>query len=399
MKHIVAICSAVLLTLVPGSGNAQSWRPASSSMYGERPPPPTEPSIAIPAPVAALPAPKSEPAKPAVWRSKIRRAHISPIGPVQMPSQDVLVMMVRAVLAGVNQANFTENYSVLHSMTTPDLQSRVSAAKLRNAFAGLRKQNLDLSPALVLLPQFTSIPSIDSQGVLKTAGLIPSKPWQIRFAIDYRPVDGFWLIDALSVSAVPAANAVASALPATIAPPTPAPITPSANPATPTGPTTAAIPANLTANSGSPASTVVPKRNVPNARDEISLTTLPSERFVPANTRAPIWPAYFSTSVSDPRHSKLDRNYHAVDERTGRNGRNAYVQVSSQRTEKAAHDALRSLRARYPQLLGQQPSVIKRIDLGSRGVFYRAQIGPLSADQADAQCTNLRSAGVQCLVR
>ena len=64
-------------------------------------------------------------------------------------------MMVRGALAGVNQANFTENYSVLHAMTAPALQARVSAAQFGKAFASLRKQNLDLSPVLVLAPQFT----------------------------------------------------------------------------------------------------------------------------------------------------------------------------------------------------------------------------------------------------
>jgi hypothetical protein len=123
------------------------------------------------------------------------------------------------VLATVNQANFTENYSVLHDMTTPALQARVSAAQFGRAFADLRKQNLDLSPALVLSPQFTAPPSLTPQGVLKLTGSFPSRPLQIDFAIDFRPVDGFWLIDTLSVSAVPAgASAPVAHL---VAPPAP----------------------------------------------------------------------------------------------------------------------------------------------------------------------------------
>ena len=112
-------------------------------------------------------------------------------------------MMVRGALAGVSQANFTENYSVLHGMTTPTLQARVSAAQFGAAFASLRKQKLDLSPILVLLPQFTVAPAVTPQGVLKLVGFFPSRPLQINFDIDYRPMDGFWMIDSLSVSAVP----------------------------------------------------------------------------------------------------------------------------------------------------------------------------------------------------
>ena len=119
-----------------------------------------------------------------------------------MPPPDVLLMMVRGVLAGVNQANFTDNYSVLHAMTTPDLQARVTVTQFGRAFSDLRKQNLDLSPAFVLSPQFTVTPSVTPQGILRLAGNFPSRPLQINFTIDYRPVDGFWLIDALSVSAL-----------------------------------------------------------------------------------------------------------------------------------------------------------------------------------------------------
>ncbi len=180
--------------------------------YPERPPAPTEPSVVIkPAatPPAAAPIP-AVPPKPAVRAPvvphevvrhvKLRRPGRGPSGPVAVPTGDVLVMMVRGTLASVNHANFTGNYSVLHEMTTPALQARVTAAQFGRAFSDLRNQNLDLSPALVLNPQFTSTPSVTPQGALRLAGYFPSKPLQINFAIDYRPVDGFWLVDSLSVS-------------------------------------------------------------------------------------------------------------------------------------------------------------------------------------------------------
>jgi hypothetical protein len=184
--------------------------------YPERPPAPTEPSVVIkPAatPAATMPAAAPMPVVPpkplarapvvpheVVKHVKLRRPGRGPTGPVTVPAADVLVMMVRGTLASVNHANFTENYSVLHEMTTPALQARVTAAQFGRAFADLRKQNLDLSPALVLNPQFTPTPSVTPQGALRLAGYFPSKPLQINFAIDYRPVDGFWLVDGLSVS-------------------------------------------------------------------------------------------------------------------------------------------------------------------------------------------------------
>lgn len=126
-------------------------------------------------------------------------------------------MMVRSALAGVNQANFTENYSVLRGMTTPALQARVDAAQFRRAFDGLRAQNLDLSPVLVLPPHFTTAPSLTPRGALRLVGFVPSRPLQINFAIDYRPIDGTWLIDGISVSTVRVAPLVPEAAPPVIA--------------------------------------------------------------------------------------------------------------------------------------------------------------------------------------
>ncbi len=209
--------------------------------YPERPPAPTEPSVVIkPAATPAAATPAVAPPKPAapapvvphevVRHVKAHRPGKGPTGPVTVPAADVLVVMVRSTLASVNQANFTENYSVLHEMTTPALQARVTAAQLGRAFADLRKQNLDLSPVLVMNPQFTATPSVTPQGALKLIGYFPSKPLQINFAIDYRPVDGFWLVDALSVSAVSAV----SALRADAAAPTVRPVTAAAATRTPT---------------------------------------------------------------------------------------------------------------------------------------------------------------------
>lgn len=215
MKSFILVVSLLALCLGYTPGLAQGLSYASR----ERPAPPTEPSIVVSDKSATAkletPAPK-----PVVRHIVVSRRAKGLAIPVTMPPADVLVVMVRAALAGVNQANFTENYTVLHAMTTPALQARVSAAHFGKAFVNLRKQNLDLSPVLVLLPQFTVTPSLTSQGLLRLTGIFPSRPLQIHFVIDYLPVDGFWLIDAISVAAeqmVAAAPASLDASPAAIA--------------------------------------------------------------------------------------------------------------------------------------------------------------------------------------
>ena len=70
------------------------------------------------------------------------------------------------------------------------------------------------------------------------------------------------------------------------------------------------------------------------------------------------------------------------------------VQVSSQKNEADAQASYRALQGKYPSVLGSQSPVVKRVDLGEKGVYYRALVGPFSsADQATQFCSNLKAAG------
>jgi len=52
------------------------------------------------------------------------------------------------------------------------------------------------------------------------------------------------------------------------------------------------------------------------------------------------------------------------------------VQVSSQKSEADAQASYRALQSKFPTVLGSRPPVIKRADLGDKGVYYRAIVGP-----------------------
>ena len=75
------------------------------------------------------------------------------------------------------------------------------------------------------------------------------------------------------------------------------------------------------------------------------------------------------------------------------------VQLSSQKSEAEAQSSFRSLQAKFPnELSGLQP-IIRRADLGSKGVFYRTLVGPFaSAQEASQFCATYKAAGGQCVV-
>ncbi|HEY1311403.1 MAG TPA: SPOR domain-containing protein [Pseudolabrys sp.] len=77
----------------------------------------------------------------------------------------------------------------------------------------------------------------------------------------------------------------------------------------------------------------------------------------------------------------------------------SYVQVSSQRSEADAQNAFRGLQAKYPTQLGNRQPVIRKVELGDKGTYYRAMIGPLAGNEATELCTGLKAAGGQCLIQ
>jgi len=76
------------------------------------------------------------------------------------------------------------------------------------------------------------------------------------------------------------------------------------------------------------------------------------------------------------------------------------VQVTSQRSAAEAQSAYRALQGKYGSVLGGRSMFVHKVELGAKGTYYRAMVGPF-ASQADAShlCASLKSAGGSCLVQ
>jgi cell division septation protein DedD len=75
------------------------------------------------------------------------------------------------------------------------------------------------------------------------------------------------------------------------------------------------------------------------------------------------------------------------------------VQLSAQRSEADAQAAFRTLQGKYSVLNGRDP-LIRRKDLGERGIFFAAQVGPFGVkSEADQLCETLKTAGGSCFVQ
>ncbi len=84
----------------------------------------------------------------------------------------------------------------------------------------------------------------------------------------------------------------------------------------------------------------------------------------------------------------------------GSGGGSYLVQVSSQRNEADAQASYKALQAKFPTVLGSHAPVIKRADLGEKGTYYRAMVGPFGTPEEASQfCGSLKTAGGQCVVQ
>ncbi len=112
----------------------------------------------------------------------------------------------------------------------------------------------------------------------------------------------------------------------------------------------------------------------------------------PAETAAVPPPARTRTAVAPPPQA-------AAPETASASAGGYLVQLSSQRSEGEAQSSYRALQAKFPNELGSRPPVIRRADLGSKGVYYRTMVGPFrSAQEASQFCASYKAAGGQCVV-
>jgi SPOR domain len=76
------------------------------------------------------------------------------------------------------------------------------------------------------------------------------------------------------------------------------------------------------------------------------------------------------------------------------------VQLASEHSAAAAHASFRALRATFPNQLGGRKPTVRRTDLGAKGIYYRAMVGPFASMQkAAGMCARLKTVGGDCLVQ
>lgn len=121
--------------------------------------------------------------------------------PRAVPDYSGQVMLIKNTVTAVNHGNLTGNYTVLRDLGSERFRQQHTAAALAATFAGLQKQKLDLSPTLVIDPQFSQFLLQDQR--LQLVGHFPTRPLAVRFSLMFQPTSRGWLIDEISLAVAP----------------------------------------------------------------------------------------------------------------------------------------------------------------------------------------------------
>jgi len=151
-----------------------------------------------------------------------------------------------------------------------------------------------------------------------------------------------------------------------------------------------------TGSTAAPAAQRTASAAPPPAQGNAPLSLSPQAATAEASASRPIIPAMPRPPVAAAPATRVAAMPPATEVAAG----SYTVQISSQRSEFEAQASFRSLQAKYPNLLGDQQPIIRRADLGEKGIYFRTMVGPFgSVDEASKFCGSLKSAGAQCVVQ
>jgi hypothetical protein len=97
---------------------------------------------------------------------------------------------------------------------------------------------------------------------------------------------------------------------------------------------------------------------------------------------------------ADPQTSPREA---AANEPNAARGESGFsIQLAASQSESDARATLSRLQRQFPNVLGG--GSIRRANLGSKGVYYRVRVGPLSRDAADKLCSQIKAGGAACIL-
>lgn len=124
---------------------------------------------------------------------------LSPASAVDIPTDDERDVLVRTTLMTFNDANMTNNYSVLYAKASKQFRSQLTIEKLTTAFEPFRKDELFFESIITDEYDSQEKAKLDSEGALVLNGVFKDDELQIKFKLRFIQNEEKWKLLGINV--------------------------------------------------------------------------------------------------------------------------------------------------------------------------------------------------------
>jgi hypothetical protein len=119
------------------------------------------------------------------------------------PDPDMQEVMIKATLLTFNDANVTQNYSVLHSKLSKQFREQFPPERMKEVFKPFADQKIDIERIAAKTPIPAKAAEVDDRGVLSLTGHFDIKPSHVFYDLGYVMSDGEWKPIKINVNVKP----------------------------------------------------------------------------------------------------------------------------------------------------------------------------------------------------
>jgi len=119
----------------------------------------------------------------------------------EIPGDDEQDVLIRTSLMTFNDANMTDNYSVLFAKASKEFQSQLSVDKLQTAFEPFRKNELFFEDVVTAEYASSDKATLDNEGALVLIGVFKTDDMEVKYRLRFVQNNHVWKLLGLNVDA------------------------------------------------------------------------------------------------------------------------------------------------------------------------------------------------------
>lgn len=110
----------------------------------------------------------------------------------KIPSPEMQEILIKTYLLSLNDANLTENYTVLQAKIAKPFRDQFSPDRLKQVFKEFATKKIDFGLIAAKPPVARSPAVIDNRGALQLRGYFDTRPSRVIYELDFLPSEGEW---------------------------------------------------------------------------------------------------------------------------------------------------------------------------------------------------------------